>query len=159
MDAADKKMPERALTAKEERFCLEYTVDYNGAAAAKRAGYTEKSAAKAACRLLKQERILERVRSLQREQAQRLCLSSDLIVIRALDLYARCTQAVPVTQWDYSEHKMVETGEYQLDSKGAVKCLELLGKHIGMFDKDSSDASGSGPVFYLDDIGENSDGE
>lgn len=136
---------------------MEYAVDYNGTAAAKRAGFAEKSAAKAACRLLKQERVLARVRQLQQEQAKRLCLSSDLVVIRALELYEKCTQAVPVTEWDYSEHKMVETGEYTLDSKGAVRCLELLGKHIGMFDKDAYDSGASGPVIYVDDIGGGAD--
>ncbi len=144
------------LKRKEERFCLEYAVDYNGTAAAKRAGYAEKSAAKTACRLLKDERVMARIRELQKEQAKRLCLSSDLIVIRALELYEKCTQAVPVQEWDYTEHKMVDTGEYQIDSKGAVKCLELLGKHIGMFDKETQDR-GDGPVFICDDIGESGD--
>lgn len=148
-----------ALTPKEERFCLEYTNDYNGTAAAKRAGYSEKSARVAASRLLKQPRIMERVRQLQKEQAERLCLSSDLIVLETLELYRKCTQAVPVTEWDYFEHKMVETGEYQLDSRGAVKCLELLGRHLGMFDKDSRGADESGPVFIRDDIGEDDDGD
>lgn len=146
------------LKRKEERFCLEYAVDYNGTAAAKRAGYAEKSAAKTACRLLKDERVMARIRELQKEQAERLCLSSDLIVIRALELYDKCTQAVPVQEWDYSEHKMVDTGEYQIDSKGAVKCLELLGKHIGMFDKDNQSV-GDGPVFIRDDIGVTDHGE
>ncbi len=146
------------LKRKEELFCLEYAVDYNGTAAAKRAGYAEKSAAKTACRLLKDERVMARIRVLQKEQAERLCLSSDLIVIRALELYDKCTQAVPVQEWDYTEHKMVNTGEYQLDSKGAVKCLELLGKHIGMFEKDNRDM-GDGPVFIRDDIGVTDHGE
>ena len=147
------KRNEQLLTAKEERFCLEYTVDYNGTAAAKRAGYTEKSAAKTASRLLKRSCVMERVRQLQKEQAQRLCISSDLVVIQAMELYKKCTQAVPVTEWDYSEHCMVETGEYQLDSRGAVKCLELIGKHLGMFDKDEWGRTQDGPVFIVDDMG------
>ena len=127
------------LTRKEERFCENYIVDYNGTAAAKRAGYAEKSARVAASRLLKQDRVKARIRELQKEQAERLCLSSDLIVIRALELYDKCTQAdVP-------------------DSKGAVKCLDLLARHLGMFDKDSQSAS-DGPVFICDDIGVVGDG-
>jgi hypothetical protein len=30
---------------------------------------------------------------------------------------------------------MVETGIYQFDSKGALKALEQLGKHLGMYDR------------------------
>lgn len=33
------------------------------------------------------------------------------------------------------QREMVETGEYAFDSKGALKSLEMIGKHLGMFDK------------------------
>ena len=145
---------ERELTRKEERFCLEYAVDYNGTAAAIRAGYAEKSAAKAACKLLKEHRVLDRVRQLQKEQAERLCLSSDLVVIRALELLDICLAAKPVIKWDYEEHAWVESGEYQIDSKGAAKALEILGKHLGMFAGDSRESGESGPVYYKDDMPE-----
>ena len=28
---------------------------------------------------------------------------------------------------------MVESGKYQFDSKGALRALELIGKHLGMY--------------------------
>lgn len=139
------------LTRKEELFCREYTRDYNGAAAARRAGYEEKSAAKAAHRLLSKPQVLQFVRELQKEQAERLCLSSDLVVIETLDLLAKCKAAVPVMEWNYSDHCMRETGFYQVDSKGATKCLELLAKFQGMDGKKVQDEE-DGPVFYKDDI-------
>lgn len=135
------------ITMKEERFCLEYVTDYNGAAAARRAGYAEKSAAKQACRLLSRPEIMERVRALQKEQRERLCVSSDMVVIKARELLDICMAATPVLEWDYGEHKMVPSGEYQVDSKGAAKCLEILGKHLGMFDK-GANANDDRPVFY-----------
>lgn len=144
---------EQELTRKEEKFCLEYAVDYNGTKAAIRAGYAEKSAAKAACKLLKEARILDRVRRLQKEQAERLCLSSDLVVIRALELLDICLAAKPVMIWDYENHCWEKSGEYQIDSKGAAKALEILGKHLGMFDG-SGQSDDSGPVFYKDDMPE-----
>ncbi len=136
------------LTPKEERFCLEYVIDYNGAAAAPRAGYAGKSAAKQASRLLARPEVMERVRQLQKEQRERLCISSDLVVTKTMELLDICMAAKPVLEWDYSEHKMVNSGEYQVDSKGAGKCLEILGKHLGMFDKDPQSHVDDRPVFY-----------
>lgn len=141
-------MAETALTRKEERFCLEYVIDYNQTKAAERAGYTEKSAAKTGCKLMKDPRILARVKKLQKEQADRLCLSSDLVVIKLLELVDICMAAKPVLEWDYDLHEMRPTGEYQIDSKGAAKALELLGKHLGMFEKQGGAGGDTGPVFY-----------
>lgn len=140
---------EKGLTAKEERFCLEYCIDYNGTAAARRAGYAEKSAAKSACKLLKEERVLQRVRELQQEQAKRLCLSSDLVLIRTMELLDTCmAKKKPIREWDYEAHEWKETGEYQIDSKGAAKALEMLGKYLGMFDGEKGLQGDTGPVFY-----------
>ena len=140
-------MAETALTYKEERFCLEYVIDYNQTQAAKRAGYAEKNAAKMGCKLMKRPEIRAYIRQLQKEQKERLMLTSDRVVIELMDVYQKCMQAVPVNEWNYSEHRMEPTGEYQFDSKGATKALELLGRHLGMFDKDEDDGGDTGPVF------------
>lgn len=121
------------LAAKVERFCLEYVVDYNGTQAAIRAGYSEKSAYSQANRLLKNADVLARIRTLQEEQAKRLSLNSDMVVAKIMETYSRCMQAEPVMEWSYEEKAYKPTGEYSFDSKGALKALELIGKHIGMF--------------------------
>ena len=66
-----------SITSKQERFCQEYIIDYNGAQAAIRAGYAENSARKTASRMLTNADILARVRELQREQTARLALTQD----------------------------------------------------------------------------------
>ena len=78
------------ITMKEERFCLEYVTDYNGAAAARRAGYAEKSAAKQACRLLSRPEVMAYIRALQKEQRERLCVSSDLVITKTMELLDIC---------------------------------------------------------------------
>ena len=122
------------LTNKQERFCQEYVIDYNGAKAAARAGYAEKSANRTANDLLSKPDILARVRLLQEEQAKRLSISSDWVMIRLCETLEKCMAIVPVMEWDPDEKKRVETGQYEFDSKGALKALELIGKHIGMFE-------------------------
>ena len=71
------------MTAKQEHFCAEYAVDYNGTQAAIRAGYSEKNAANQASRMLRNAEVLARVRELQREQVERLAVSTDFVVLRA----------------------------------------------------------------------------
>lgn len=126
------------LSAKHERFCQEYVIDYNGTQAAIRAGYAEASAKQQAYRMLQREDINSRVRELQSEQVKRLAVSQDYVVLQMLETYQCCREAHPVMEWDYDAGEMVETGKYQFDSKGALKALEMIGKHLGMFDKKSA---------------------
>lgn len=117
------------LSAKQERFCREYILDYNGTQAAKRAGYSEKSAYSQAGRLLKNAEILARVRELQHEQVERLSVSADYVVLKLMETREKCMEPVPVLDSNGNQ-----TGEYTFDSKGALRALELLGRHLGMFD-------------------------
>lgn len=116
-----------------ERFCQEYVVDYNGTQAAIRAGYKEKSARQQASRLLTNANILARVHELQKDQLDRLVISQDYVVLQLLETYKCCREPSPVMRYDPSTGEMEETGMYQFDSKGALRALELLGKHLGMF--------------------------
>ena len=108
---------------KEERFCREYVIDYNGTKAAIRAGYKETNAANQATRMLKKAEVSARVRELQQEVAQRLMLSQDYVVIQLVNTYNECKDTD--------------------DSKNALKALELLGKHLGMFEKTRKPQDGS----------------
>lgn len=119
------------LKPKHERFCQEYVIDYNGAQAAIRAGYKEKSARGQASELLTNPNILARIREIQQEQIKRLAISQDYVVLQLIDTYNCCREPKPVMKYDYAEQAWVESGMYQFDSKGALKALELLGKHLG----------------------------
>ncbi len=121
------------LKEKHERFAREYVIDYNATQAAVRAGYSEKTAKQQGSRLLTNADILARVRELQAETVKRLAISEDRIIESLWETYSRCMQAEPVMRFDFGSHEMVETGEYSFDSKGALRALELIGKHIGMF--------------------------
>lgn len=125
-----------AMTAKMDRFCQEYVIDYNGTAAAARAGYSEKRAAAQASTLLKREDVMARVAELQREQTRRLGLSADRVVMELWEIYNRCMQAEPVMVWNADAHAYVPSdAEYTFDANGAVKALKLIGEHIGMWNR------------------------
>lgn len=130
------------LKKRYELFCQEYVVDYNGTQAAIRAGYKEKSARQQASRLLALEEVLTRISELQKDQLDRLALSQDYVVLQLLETYKCCREPTPVMRYDPSTGEMEETGMYQFDSKGALRALELIGKHLGMF-SDKVHVSGS----------------
>ena len=104
-----------ALRGKEERFCQEYVIDYNGTKAAIRAGYNPGDAANRAYRLMKKAEIAARIRELEKDLAERLAMTQDYVVIQLRQQYDEC-KAIG-------------------DSKNALKALELMGKHLGMFEK------------------------
>ena len=128
------------LKDRQERFCREYIIDYNATQAAIRAGYSERTAGSMGAENLKKPNILARVRELQKEQAERLCISADWVIMQLVEVYRRCMQHEEVLIWDYEEKKKVPSGEYMFDSKGALNALEMIGKHLAMFDgKPTSD--------------------
>ena len=106
---------EEKLSAKEDRFCREYVIDYNGTQAAIRSGYKGSDAAVRASKLLRKAKVSARIRELQQEMAQRLAMSQDYVVIELVKTYQECKDAE--------------------DSKNALRALELMGKHLGMFEK------------------------
>lgn len=149
--------PQAGLTAKEQRFCEEYLQDYNATRAAIRAGYSEKTAASNAWKILRRSGVQRRIKRAQQEQRDRLCLSGDRVVLELFDLLEKCKEPEPVRVWSKTEKKYVNTGEYKFDSRGALKTVELLMKHLGMLGADS-DGAGDAPVCLVDDLaGESAD--
>lgn len=144
------------LNDKQKAFCREYVKCYNGTQAAIAAGYSEKTAAVQASRLLKNKEVLAAIKEHQKELIQMSCISEEKILNSLMEILDRCMSAVPVKEWDYSEHTLVETGEYQFDSKGALNAIKLLGQHFGMFDKKKDDKQQDKQVEikWTDEMGE-----
>lgn len=125
---------QKKLTERQERFCREYIIDYNATQAAVRSGYSKKAACTTASENLRKPNILARVRELQKEQRERLCITADWVIMSLVDVYEKCMQLQPVMVWDSEQKKKVESGEYVFDSKGALNALEMIGKHLSVFD-------------------------
>lgn len=118
----------KKLTAKQDKFCREYLVDLNATQAAIRAGYSAKTAAVAASRLLINVNIQERIQTKQNKLAEKTEITQEYIVNNLKKVAERSMQAEPVL-----DKNGEETGEYQFNATGANKSLELLGKHLGLF--------------------------
>lgn len=145
---------EKLLTRKERMFVEEYDRDGNGTQAAIRAGYAagkkNASAAVQASKLLRSAKISAYRRARATELCRQLGISRETIRLNVMDIYRRCMTAEPVMKYDPNLREWVESGEYVFDSKGALKAMELLGKPLGMFERDGDEVQGG--VTIVDDV-------
>lgn len=131
------------LTPKQAKFCEQFIVDLNATQAAIRAGYSSKSARFQASALLTNPNISSRIEELRKSQSKRTELTADYVLSGLQEVAERCLQRKPVMEWDYENKCLVqktdENGEgiWEFDSSGANRAFELLGKHVGVFEKDN----------------------
>jgi len=116
------------LTPRQALFCKEYTRDLNAAAAARRAGFSERGSNTQGAQLLAKPSIQVEIRRLVAERAKRVEVDADWVVRRLVENVQRAMQVVPVLDSDGNP-----IGEYRWSGAVANKSLELLGKHLGMF--------------------------
>ena len=79
------KKERNGLSAKQEQFCQEYLVDYNGTQAAIRAGYSPKTANEQAARMLAKVSISERLAELRKPIIDTLEANREKIIQVALN--------------------------------------------------------------------------
>ena len=137
---------EKLLTRKERLFVEEYGRDGNGTQAAIRAGYSpgkkNASASVQASKLLRSAKISAYRRARANELCSQMGISRETIRLNVMDIYRRCMTAKPVMKYDPDRREWVESG--------ALKAMELLGKPLGMFERDGEEAQEG--VTIVDDV-------
>ena len=48
------------------------------------------------------------------------------IASRVWEIYERCMQKKPVMEWNSTTREWIESGEWQFDTKGALKALAMM---------------------------------
>lgn len=166
------------LTAKQVRFVDEYLVDFNATQAAIKAGYKAKTAHVIGAENLRKPKIAEEIARRQKDLQRRTEISQDRVVKELARIafadasdYA-CIETLTYENEDgtVSPVQIVspkDTGALSDDQRAAIagikqgangieiklhdkiKALELLGRHIGMFnDKLSLSGSDGGPLTF-----------
>lgn len=143
------------LTDKQKRFVDEYLVDLNATAAAKRAGYSEKSASRIAIELLNKTHVSAEIQKRQAKLRGKLEITQERVLEElAAIAFANGTDFATITHNglvrltptdEVPEEKKkavasIKEGQYGTEIKlhDKVRALELLGKHLGVFDANNS---------------------
>jgi len=117
-------------TDRRRAFVAEYLIDLNATQAAIRAGYSKRSAYSQGQRLLKNAEVQAEIAAAQAKRAQKTELTAEYVLLALHDVEQKCRQAVPVLDKDGNP-----TGEWRFDAAGANKALDLIGRHLGMWER------------------------
>lgn len=144
------------LTAKQKRFVEEYLIDLNATQAAIRAGYSPNSARDIGSENLTKPHIRARVDEALAERSKRTGINADRVVrelariafVNAADVinFDSATLSENASEDDTAAIASVKVKTIPTDAGEGVereiricdklKALELLGKHLGMFNND-----------------------
>ena len=120
------------LTLMKQNFVNEYLLDLNATQAAIRAGYSEHTARSQGQRLLTNVDVSSAIQEGYAKRAERVEIDADFVLNGFRENYLRAMQFRPVLDKDDKP-----IGEYVWSGQVANKALEMMGKHIGMFDQRS----------------------
>jgi len=161
------------LTPKQQMFVKEYLVDLNGAAAARRAGYSEKNSDDLAAQLLRKTHVAAAIQAAMDKRASKVELTAERILeevkhaafLDPLDLFSDDGKLLPLKQmpeaarraiagieveeiWSGTGKDRVQIGvlkKIKLVSKEGT--LTLAGRHLKMFtDKQELSGPNGSPV-------------
>ena len=134
------------LTPKQQRFVEEYLIDLNAKQSAIRAGYSAKTAEQMGYQLLQKTSVQKAIQEAQNKLTERTEITQDYVLTNIKKVIERCMQQEAVQARDGSP-LLIEGPEgdlaclFEFKETGALKGLELLGKHLGMF-KDKIELTG-----------------
>ena len=134
---------EKQLTEKQKRFVREWLVDFNGTRAAIRAGYSEKSAAQTASRLMKDSVVQEYRNRLLKEQFDALGVTQHSLAAEAYEMMQRCKGGSPHMVWNSATHEYEPDGTWECDTRGFFKAQELLLKMLEKIGESEKNDGGS----------------
>lgn len=143
------------LNERQKRFCDEYLIDLNATQAAIRAGYSEKTANRIASENLSKPDILAYIDERKKARIDRTQITQDFVLLELLKIakangtdfttVGKRNRVTLTPTEDLPAEKRAAVASVKKGAKGAVevktydkvKALELLGKHLGLFDKKS----------------------
>ena len=135
-----------ALNARQKKFVDELLMGNTEREAAIRAGYSPKSAAAQAARLLKDPKVQQYRRETEQRLFDEMGISEGWVGRRLVEIVDRCMQAAPHYSWNSETRQKEADGFWVFDPAGAIKALTELGAHLG-FRKPAEEAKTEGQSF------------
>jgi len=150
------------LTERQYIFCIEYLTDYNATRAATKAGYSEKTADSQGSRMLKNVKVKAFIDKKTKERSDKLDITADRVLEEIANIaffdIRKVFQGNSLIQVDDLDDKTARAiasvksrvekldGEnfaeiVEIKSNDKLKALDMLSKHIGLYEKDNEQAS------------------
>ena len=144
-----------SLTIKQERFCHEYLIDLNATQAAIRAGYSERRADQIGYENLRKPEIQFAVKQLMQERSRRTGIKADDVIQEVARIAfanmgdfatwgpagVNLTDSEKLTAEqramvaEITETVTANGGSKRIKLKDSLKALELLGRHLHLWDR------------------------
>lgn len=163
-------MAERKMTPKQARFVSEYLIDLNATAAAKRAGYSKKTAEKIGHQLLEKIRVAAAIASAIKKREKKTEITAERVIKELADIaFLRSDEVFTINgdhvtvkdtaeMSDAAKRALASASQTVTTSGGSItvklcdkiKALELLGRHLALFtDKLQASGPDGGPLLVL----------
>ncbi len=127
------------LTAKQKRFVQEWLVDLCGTRAAIRAGYSEKSAANTASRLMKDPDVQAYRNELLKAKFDELGITRHSLAVEVYEMMQKCKGGTPHMVWNSDTKTYEPDGTWEQNEKGLYKGAELLSRLLDKMDGAAED--------------------
>lgn len=118
------------ITPQQKRFVQEYLKSGNATDAAIAAGYSAKSAASRASKLLETPGVIEYRRQLEKKLFDEMGISKAWIGLRLVEIIERSMQKTPVLEWNSVTRQKEPNGTWTFDANGAIRALHELTEHM-----------------------------
>ena len=152
------------LTVKQRMFVEEYLIDLNATQAAIRAGYSAKTADQQGSRMLANVKVQQAIAEHMAERSRRTGVNQDRVVLELAKIaFVRMTDVVDSNgrikqdasaddlsciesiKYKESDNEFGGSVEREVKIASKMKALELLGKHLGMWN-DKLDVNVTAPI-------------
>lgn len=127
------------LTAKQKRFVQEWMVDLCGTRAAIRTGYSEKSAANTASRLMKDPAVQAYRDELLKAKFDELGITRHSLAVEVYEMMQKCKGGTPHMVWNSDTKTYEPDGTWEQNEKGLYKGAELLSRLLDKMDGAAED--------------------
>lgn len=125
---------EKRLGEKQKRFVREWLIDMNGTRAAIRAGYSEKSAANTASRLMKDAAVQAYRNELLKAKFDELGITRHSLAVEVYEMMQKCKGGTPHMVWNSDTRTYEPDGTWEQNEKGLYKGAELLSRLLDKMD-------------------------
>ena len=123
------------------KFVQEYLVDLNGKEAATRAGYSERTAASQASRMLRDPDVKAYRDALLQEQFEAIGVTRHTIAAEVWSIFQKCMQKEPVLEWNSVTKQWEHKGVWTFNVKGALKALDMMNSMLPQMNESDEEES------------------